>query len=228
MNPIIVMAMWGRRELVRKNLEMLDAQVIVASSLQEDFDFLRSLKVNNLQILPTSNRPLGAKWQHAVDAARLLGADPLIILGSDDFLSAGFVAKACHLTKDFDFIYFDKWYIFDTQSRKSYALDYQMARFGKPPLGSGRIYSKKFLDAHSGRLFDNGIDSRLDDYAWDQVNHANDQLLMNPDGMAVLAVKGPHEQLNPLSRILASDAIKWSECAIDQYFNFSKPIKEIF
>lgn len=228
MNPIVVMAMWGRRRLVQLNLEMLPCQVVVASSLQEDFEFLRTLQLERVQIMPTSNRPLGSKWQHAVNAARLLGADPLIILGSDDFLSTGFVERACQLSCDYDFIYFDKWFIFDTASRKSYALDYQMSRYGKPPLGSGRVYSKRFLDAHGGRLFDGSMDSRLDDYAWEHVNHTADRLLMNPDGMAVLAVKGPHEQLNPLSRILSSDSIKWREGPIDKHFNFSKPIKDIF
>lgn len=224
-NPVVIMAMWGRKGFVEVNLRHLDATVIVASSLQDDFDFLRSLRAPNLQIVPTSNYPLGAKWQSAVEAARIIGADPLITLGSDDFLSAGFVKRATELSHHNDFIFFDKWFIFDRESRKYYSLDYQMDKFGKPPLGSGRVFSRRFLEAHSWNLFDTSMNSRLDDFAWDN-HHHQDRLLKNPDGMALLAVKGKHESMNSLNSILSSESIQWKEVKETPDFGFNP--KETF
>lgn len=228
MNPVVVMAMYGRRSLVEINLSLIPCQVVVAASIHEDFDMLRSLKNPNVQIVPTSNYPLGKKWQDAVDCARILQADPLIILGSDDFLSKCFIARACEMAVDHDFCFFDHWFIHDQVSKKQYSMRYNMMKYGKPPLGSGRIFSKAFLDRRSGQIFDTSLSVKLDDFAYENVI-SSDKILLNPEGMHVLAVKGRHESLNPLDRILSTESIDWTEEKnIDQYFNFEKPIKEMF
>lgn len=224
-NPVVIMAMLGRREFVKVNLQHIEASVVVAASLQEDFDFLRALRAPHLQIVPVSNNPLGAKWQAAVNAARILGADPLITLGSDDFLSAGFIKKAVELSQYNDFIFFDKWHIFDCEGRKYYSLDYQMDKFSKPPLGSGRVFSSRFLESHSWQLFDPSMSKRLDDFAWN--NHRDgDRLLKNPEGMSILAIKGRHETMNPLNTILSSESIRWQ--AAKEIPNFGFNPKETF
>jgi hypothetical protein len=231
MNPVVVMAVWGRQKLVEINLRMLSeqkCQVIVVASAPEDFVFLRSLKLQNIQIVPHPNNPLGKKWQEGVDQARILGANPVIICGSDDFLSSNFIEKACELSKYHDFIFFDNWFIHEPKGCKNYTLRYNMAKYNKPPLGSGRIYSHDFLQKRHWQLFDTGKDIHLDNFAWENVRH-QDRILMNPKDMHILAVKGDWEQINPIDKILSHSTIDWDhEKSIDQYFNFQKSVKETF
>lgn len=228
---VIVMAVWGRLPLVKVNLELLASQaceVVCVTSLQQDSDFIRALRLPYVHLTYEMNNPLGKKWQSGVEYARNLGAERVIILGSDDYLSTGFVAKAEALSRQHDFVYFDKWYIYDAKKCQSFALDYQMERYKKPPLGSGRVYSKRLLDRHSWQIFDTGRNNHLDNFIWD--NHTTeDRKLMNPEGMAILAVKGHWETMNPVDVILSTETINWdTEKDIDRHFNFGKPIKEIF
>lgn len=231
MKPVVVMAVWGRMRLVEINLRLLSTQnceIIVVASIQEDFDALRAMNIPHLQIVPAPNNPLGRKWQIGVDQARILGANPLIICGSDDFLSQDFIEKASNLAKFHDFIFFDNWFIHTPKDEKSYFLRYNMMKFSKPPLGSGRIFSLNFLEKRHWQLFDTGKDRLLDDFAWHNTRH-EDKILLNPPGMHILAVKGEWEQLNPLERILSAESIDWDyEKEIDKHFNFPKTIKELF
>lgn len=227
MNPIVVMAVYGRRPLVEINLRLLTeqkCQLVVMASLQDDFDFLRQLKLKNLQIIPAPNSPLGRKWQMGVDQSRILDADPLIILGSDDFLNQNFIERACELSPIHDFICFNEWHIYAPKDKKSYSLKYKTMF----PLGGGRVYSREFLDRRQWRLFDAEKERLLDDFAW-QTTEYKDSILFNPAGMHILAVKGQWEQLNPLDKILSADSISWKEVkTLDHLFNFSKPIQKLF
>jgi hypothetical protein len=228
MNPVVVMAMYGRRDLVEINLRMLSCQVVVCCSTDEDYQFLRWLGLPNLKIVSTMNYPLGRKWQDGVNAARDLGADPLIILGSDDFLSTGFAEKASELSKKHDFTFFDEWFMYDQFTGRAYKCYYNMMKFNKPPLGSGRIFSKKFLIKHDWKVFDGSLNIKLDDFAYDRMN-SDDEVCLNPPGLHVLAVKGRHDSMNPLERILRAETINWEYTdRLDSYFNFKKPIKTIF
>lgn len=235
MNPIILIAMFGRRRLVEINLRLLaeqKCQIVVVASLQEDFAFLRSLKIPHLQIVPAPNNPLGAKWQVGVEQCRVLKADPLIILGSDDYLSADFVSRACQLSTAFDFVCFNTWSIYEAQTGKAYQLTYnkKMANGGRFPLGSGRSYSGRFLDRKYWQLFDPSLNRLLDDFSWNSVK-APDVILFNPAGMSLLAIKGNWEQFNPLDKILSSPNITWERVKIedlDKVFNFKESIKQTF
>lgn len=228
MNPIVVIACWGRLPLLEINLRLLSYQnvkVVVVTSTDEDF---AALHKSTATAIKTANNPLGRKWQAGVEKARELGADPLIILGSDDFLSNNFISKACDLAKYHDFVFFDEWYIHAPKEQKNYFLKYNMMLYDKPPLGSGRVFSKRFLERHEWKIFDSERDWHLDNFIW-ETKHYEDRLHWNPDGMNILAVKGPWEAMNSLDKILSTPTIDWSYALdIDRQFNFTKPVKEIF
>jgi len=205
MNPIVLIAMYGRKPLVQINLELLHKQkckVIVITSSDSDYHFVRDLDFDNVRICTAPNQPLGKKWQIGVDFCRAAQADPLIILGSDDFLSSDFISKACELKEDFTF--FTEWYIHDSIKKKDYKLKYRKVF----PLGSGRVFSKSFLDRHDWKIFDDTRSRLLDDYAWQNIK-GHDKTLVNPQGMKLLAVKGRWETMNDLDRILTADSIQW-------------------
>lgn len=231
MNPIIVIACWGRLPLLEINLRMLlaqGAQVVVTVSLNQDANFIKGLKLKNVHMVTVANNPLGKKWQAGVNKARELGADPLIIVGSDDFLSANFVSKACNLSRYKDFIFFDHFFIHAPESGQNFYIKYNMERWDKPPIGSGRIYSKLLLERRNWGIFDPEADIHLDNYAWENKHH-DDQLMCDPNGINVLAVKGSWECMNPMDKILLSDTIYWEEEKnIDQHFGYGKTVKDIF
>lgn len=220
------MAVLGRLQAVELNVRMLigqGAEVVVVASSGNDYRHLKKLNINGLHLHKHPNQPLGRKWQYGVQKAIEIGANPLIIVGSDDFLSEKFIEKACELTDEFDFIFFNRWMIYEPGTGKSYSLKYKIFF----PLGSGRVYSEKFLQRHP-RLFDTRLSIRLDDFAFNNLR-ADDTLLLNPDDMHLLAVKGDWETMNPLDKILSAPTIEWTEeLGIDKYFNFSTPIKQLF
>lgn len=221
--------MYGRRQLMEINLRLLskeECSIVVVASIQDDFDFLRGLRMKNLQIVPAPNHPLGHKWQIGVEACRIKDYDPIIILGSDDFLSHGFVTRAFEIMRFYDFVYFDKWFIYDKNKKENYSLDYQMVKFNKPPLGGGRIFSRRYLNRINFKLFDTQQESRLDDFAWN--NRLGDcKELINPKDMHILSVKGDWDTMNSLDAILSSEKIAWKkENDLDTYFGFN--VKETF
>jgi hypothetical protein len=204
------------------------AQIVVCTSIDPDFEFIRDLRLPGVHVLSVPNNPLGKKWQLGVDKARELGANPVIICGSDDFLSTGFVRSATKLSGYHDFIFFDNWWIYEPKRDKSYYLRYNMFKYDKPPLGSGRTYSKRLLDRHDWKIFNSEIDWHLDNWSWENKDF-EDRLFPNPDGMNILAVKGCWESMNPLDKILSTESIDWSEeLMIDRHFGFDKPVKDIF
>lgn len=227
MNPVVIMAMHQRHSLVEINLRLLSeqkCQIVVVASLADDFVFLRSLNIPHLQIVPHPNEPLGAKWQSGVDQCKILRANPLITLGSDDYLSQNFIEKACQLSQKHDLVYFTRWYIYDQNTGQSYYLRYKNIF----PLGSGRVFSGQFLDKINWKLYDSSLNIHLDDYIFNNLK-GDDSVLINPEEMELLSIKGKHESMNSLDRILSAETITWNYCHnIDKQFNFSKPIKEIF
>ena len=227
MNPVILMAMYGRKQLVQTNLELLRKQkckVVVITSTDPDYLFIRDLDMPNVEICVAPNHPLGRKWQIGLDYCKNLNADPVVVVGSDDFLSDRFVEKALSF-KELDFIFFTQWHIHDSVGKKDYFLKYKNVF----PLGSGRVFFKRFLDKNGWILFDKERDRLLDDYAYEVVKY-EDKILMNPDGMKLLSVKGSWETMNPMEKILqASDKIDWwPELNIDHHFGFERKIKDIF
>jgi hypothetical protein len=235
MNPTVLMAVFGRRELVEINLRLLSAQscqIVVVASLPSDFDYLRALAIPHLQIVPAPNRPLGNKWQVGADQCRILKADPLIILGSDDYLSGDFIRHAVELSKVNDLTCFNRWSVYDTKTRLAYALQYndKMVHGGFFPLGSGRIFSARFLNRNYWQLFDSSRDRQLDDFAYYALR-VSDVIQFNPVGLALLAVKGGWEQFNPLEKLLTAPNISWKKITVgelDLALDLGAPVAELF
>jgi len=229
-NPVVIFPMLGRHKMVKLNIELLlkeTCTVIVGYSNQEDLDFIRSLgyPAQKVQPVPCPNNPLGLKFQTCVNAAKILHANPLIVTGSDDILSAGFISKACeYVSKGIDFLCLNKWFIHNPKNGTTYSLKYKMTF----PLGGGRVFSRDYLYRKDWKLYDTSVDVRTDDYAWNNLMY-EDNILFNVEGFNILSIKGNWDTMNSLDRILKADNISWKEeHEIDKFFNFEKPVKEIF
>lgn len=164
MNPAVLICTHNRLEITSYNIISLLSQsvkpkiILVVSTLQEKIYYSR--KFPEIQLLTFPNVPLGAKWQHGVDAAYFLKSDPLIILGSDDILGPGFIEKCCDLVASgHDFVGLKHWFIH--HKGKAYYCEY----LAKQPLGGARAYSYALLQKLEGKLFSTQINKHLDDYA---------------------------------------------------------------
>lgn len=228
MKPVILMAMWKRHAVVRRNVELLSLQtepflLVLVYSDQEDAAFCYDLarKYIFIAAIAADNFPLGRKWQVGADYCRTIGADPLIPLGSDDFLNVDFVKNACDLSKEKDFIGLIQWYCFDTSVKTIYRLMY-VTPF---PLGGGRIYSGRLLKKLNYKIFDEEKNHHLDDFAWEK-REKHWQLIDETSvyGLAILSAKGNWDQMNPLDKILSSPNISWGKVNnIDDLMGF--PVK---
>ena len=112
-----------------------------------------------------ANAPLGRKWNAAAETACLAGADYLLILGSDDFLSDALVDRyAALLRAGWLYVGLSGIYFYEPASGRL-AL-YQLRRKGQTrygaPIGAGRLLSTRLLQTTNGRPWQDGLNRRLD------------------------------------------------------------------
>ena len=105
------------------------------------------------------NEPLAAKFNSAMDSAMLRGADRIMILPSDDFVSPAWVHAA--RTHEGDYLYPHECGIVDAATQQAYVI--RKLSFGQLRYGAGRVVSRKVVDKLDGRLWpelqNRGLDS---------------------------------------------------------------------
>lgn len=209
-----VIAFKGRHKMVELNVltlcnqTLIPAIVLVASN-QEDVDFCERLRViyRNVFLVIHQNYPIGGKWQAGVDYARKLGVKGLMILGSDDMLSLGYVEE-CFSKIDMglgssgngvDLVGKRSWYIYDLNTNL-YFLEYTEAV--TIFLGGGKMFSKNFLDKVDWHIFREFRPFHLDEQSYFLVKTQGNSIGLVSDREFILSIKGPWEVLNKTSDIL--------------------------
>lgn len=199
MKPTVVIATHHRVEITINLINKLftdydKVNVIVVTSQLNEFHAFKKLEYENLHVVKYTNWPLGQKWQQGVNYAKKIGADPVIILGSDDELNPEFIPNALEYLKEYHFIGLKRYWV--KHEGKRYLIDYKPVQ----PLGGGRVYSKRLLDSIGWKLFKN-LDRKLDDFGWEQVVKSKARFLLVQNiekvKMEITAVKGDWPMLNP-------------------------------
>lgn len=226
---VVVIAFHGRRhevlellikELSQSSTDGLALKAILVCSTKEDQCFVAKLKEKYHFVTAKShpNQPLGAKWQAGVEEARQFNPNFLMIMGSDDIMSAHFLTNALQLMRrndvdpGFDLIAPSSWHLYDCDSNSSYIgslweLTYQNHQ--PVPLGAGRIYSSVILDRFDWHLFHPSLKSRLDSLGFQQVIEHQGNVYRLPLFMGtILSVKGNWSNLNSTDKILTAAAIR--------------------
>ena len=203
MNPIIVIATHKRYEITNELLRRLirdqkNTKIVLVTSDIVECKRFEQLKLENVIISNYPNNPLGLKWQHGVNVALDLGADPVIILGSDDDLNPNFVKNAIiKMHEGYDFIGFRRYYV--KRAKKRYLIDYKP----EMPIGGGRVYSRKLLEYIGNKIFA-PVERKLDDYGWNMVVKSGMKKLIITDiighDMYVTAIKGSWPMMNPFNQ----------------------------
>jgi len=201
MKPVVCIATHDRIAITRKNIDSLlrddeRTQIVLAVSTARDHAAFRN--IDRVHLVMVANNPLGAKWQATVMKARLLGADVVMITGSDDILGKGAAQHAINVVESgFDFTGCMRWHVLDEKTGTVYCLKYNASI----PLGGGRVYSKKFLDKINWKVFDTSRNKWLDDLGFHQVErHA--QRFEKDSGLNILSIKGQWKVMNPIDKML--------------------------
>jgi len=190
MKTTAIIASHARTAITKKNIEILLSHclgVVLILSDESEVSFFNNLPIS---IILHSNIPLGKKWQAGVNYARILKAEKIMIVGSDDILSKDFLQNINSIPRDF--IGLRSWYVFHKQ--KLYECEYVAQ--GNLPLGSGRIYTAYLLNQINWQIFDIGARKLLDDKGWNIAKNHAFHLITTPE---ILAVKGDWSVMNPLN-----------------------------
>lgn len=200
--PTIVIATHQRVSLTYKLVESLWQQhpnlhIVLVVSIVSEFDYFKKIDNSRLHVVMWSNKPLGGKWQQGVNFAKSIKANPLIILGSDDELNLDYIKNALQLLEQgYDFIGLRRWMV--KSKGTMYLLDYNPII----PLGGGRVYSKRILDAIRWQIFQQK-DKHLDDYGWRQVVKTKMKAIIITDveryNLIITAIKGDWPMMNPFN-----------------------------
>lgn len=181
------------RSLLKQGSEVM---LIVSSNVE--FGVYLNL-FPGIYIFMHSNSPLGAKWQYGVQQCCNLKAEYVIILGSDDILGSKYLESCIKLAaKGHDFIGCKQWFVH--HNGKAFLCNYQITQ----PLGGGRFYSKELLDKMEWKLFQQGSNRHLDDYAMLGINKNSVSPYVSTDvigdGLEIHAIKGNWVTMNPFNR----------------------------
>lgn len=191
MNPVVVIATHQRKEITSINIESiakqtLAAKVVIVVSDNSERDYYKKYDV---EIVVAHNIPLGNKWQTGVNKAMHIGANPVIITGSDDLLDKRFVERSCiWMDRGFHFVGLKGWYVYN--QKKLYEFKY----VAPLPLGGGRAYSSEFLK-QSGNIFEVSKNRHMDDHGWNKVKFSNVKRIVFNDPL-ILSIKGDWPMMN--------------------------------
>ncbi len=155
------------------------------------------LKRPNTHVFHHANLPLGWKWQHAVNHARDLKPDAIVIAGSDDVLLVD-EAKLLPVLQEYDMVGPRSFLAYDGAETWHCAYKEHVPM----PIGSGRIYTRQLLDRLRWRLFDTGRNNLLDDFGYRTAVRHGARLLQANDipGLRVIALKGDWPCKNPMDK----------------------------
>jgi len=208
-NPVVVIATHNRVEVTKKNIEHLQNQrckIVLVVSREDEEQYFKNLFPEIIVTL-FSNNPLGAKWQHGVDEARKLNADPMIIVGSDDYLSSDYIDRCLnHILKGWELIGTTHWHTYNPNYDLLYKMRYTNQNISFP-IGSGKCFSKSLLDRMRWKVFNGMLSRKLDDQGYNNALRVNARICLDND-LTVLAVKGEWKAMNKLEDYLMSRNIK--------------------
>lgn len=176
-----------------------DWHAVVVVTDQADVDAI--LPRERTDVFTHPNEPLGAKWQRTIDEARKLDPDYLVITGSDDVL-LGDTNSLTETMRGMDLLVFTAWTIFD--GSKHWKAKYNALRSPhKPPIGGGRVYSRALLDRMRWQLFDTVKRIHMDDYGWQNALRCGANIIKGDahEGIDIISMKGPWQQLNSFQRL---------------------------
>lgn len=188
--------------------QSLVPDIILVVSKKSELEYYKKI-FPTITVVKHRNKPIGGKWQAGVNAARKKDASAVIILGSDDILSKGYI-EACQKKLDvgIDLFGLKQWFIYWEERHKLYLFHYNSPY----PLGGGRMFSKRALDKINWRLYRKDLTESLDRYSYSAANKngIRTETLINTtrSDTMILAYKGGWPVKNPIEGTFKSPSAK--------------------
>lgn len=229
-----VVAIQGRPGVSRETLKRLASNpylaVIAVGSSQEDW---QTAAGTGAEYMHYPNDLLGAKWQAGVSYAYARHyPDALMILGSDDWVTSDW-PFVCYreIRNGADLVGRNLRHIlcFDKGQLDLYARKYTNRR-QMEPIGTGRIYGRRILDALNWHVFDVERKSSLDGGSYKRMLAAGAMVrLIDDTDQHVLLLKGPweckHPYKEPINEV-EEEQIEDAESWIKKYFPNTRNVIE--
>jgi len=183
MKIVVVTCLWGREEISRIVLDNLrvrsdivagsDGINVVTLACGSEGDKSRALAEScGAEYMEHDNEPLAAKYNAALAGAMALNPDAVMILGSDCLVNeAIFISWAKYISDGMESLGILDGYVFDTASQSLVQWNgYRRKLLHGQTLGSGRCFSRKFLDTAEWRMWDSRKNGCLD---WSSTQRIN-------------------------------------------------------
>lgn len=201
MKVCVAIASHQREVSLKVVLRCLPAHWHAVVVLTDGEDGSAYLQRPNTHVYHHPNEPLGAKWQCAVDHARALDPDLLIITGSDDVLVVNEDLLYDQMQR-VEFLGLRGFYVYERGIHYKCVYNPHVMM----PIGGGRVYTKRLLDRMRWRVFDKERNRHLDEAGWVQalrVGGGTLQVDFHP-AITVVAIKGGWSCMNPLHKYIRS------------------------
>lgn len=155
------------------------------------------------------NKILGEKWQAGLNRCRELSPDAILICGSDDLISPGWVDEYKQLSKNnrIDLFGTNIWYVYNPIINDLIEVDY-ISKKRQDPIGAGRIINKFILDQLGWEIFPHEAIG-CDIYSYNRMRKVFYGEWVKPSFKQVLlSVKGNWQMLDSWEQIIGSKNIK--------------------
>lgn len=205
---------------------------MLTGSTDEDLEFIRSMADRTGQVagFVCENKPLGRKWQTCIQhALHYFDAELYTVNGSDDILSRqllDFIVErhSANRAKSDTFtpsLYCtNEWLVYSSVGRYQPMLLKCGYKYDTAfqPVGSGRFYTRSFLDSVQGVIFDSRQQRTLDAYGFFKVWDTGGQVeYYSVEDGPFISVKGEWEQLNSLDAFFQVPTLSINEFAFEGY-----------
>lgn len=187
---VAVSAAHGRHEVTRAwaihTANLLDGVVVAVT--EDDEPNIRTLaQYPNIIVLRVPNEPLSGKFNEAMNVARALSPDKVMVLPSDDFVSPQWVQAA--KDTEHDYIYPHTCGIVDAYSNNAYLIR-KIPLTGTLRFGAGRVVSKKVVEKLEGELWPINLAKGLDSASHARITHAGFACqIVRTEGIPITDVK---------------------------------------
>lgn len=148
-----------------------------------------------MMVIRAPNSPLGAKFNAALAAALGDGATRIIILPSDDFVSAAWVDAA--RSHDTPYLYPHTCAVVDAPTQKAYRID--KLSFGTLRYGAGRVVDAAILRKMGGELWPPHLLRGLDGASHQRLLHAGVKYTIHDSGSIPITDVKTSDNLWPFS-----------------------------
>ena len=165
---VAVMPVSGREELfpitIKRLYQQEGVRMIVICLCDTAKEFALAQESGAVPTLMPTGIHLGEKWQIGVEYSKEANPDALMIVGSGNWFTNGWVKTLYPYLDDYDMVGSEAMYVYQIREKDRVLIHwggYHTSRKGDM-LGAGRLISRRILDKADWQVYDTSLNSALD------------------------------------------------------------------